>query len=110
MTSNERNYSFNGLCLTGEVLQRLDINCINWGGGLPPLKVTTKTIINLLVHSNYVTVAGGIGGVLHHISYNFQDDSCIEMSKRTNEYTDPELDTQAKEVINETDASSVIIE
>lgn len=47
---------------------------------------------------------------LQYIGYNFQDDSCIEMSKRTNEYTDPELDTQAKKVINKTDASSVIIE
>ena len=32
------------------------------------------------------------------------------MSTRTNEYTVPELDTQAKKIINKTDASSVIIE
>lgn len=47
---------------------------------------------------------------LQYIGYNFQDDSCIEISKRTNEYTVPELDTQAKKIINKRDASSVIIE
>ena len=81
MTSNERNYSSNGLCLTVEFLPCLDINyCMNWGGGLPPLKVTTNS---RMIHA---------------------------MSKRTNGYTVPELDTQAKKVINKRDASSVIIE